>query len=175
MRTTYNFPFKLCLLLVALLGLSLSGLSCRRAGGDAFVMVLEASPKTLDPLRGTDAASERYRQLMFNQLMRKNEQFDYVGELASNVETAPDGLSVTFTLQDNVKFHDGKPLTSADVKYTFDKFLASDSPKAVPFFEGTGANKQPLVTSVEATDQRTVVFRLRRPWLELFANLIPIA
>ncbi|HEX8131782.1 MAG TPA: ABC transporter substrate-binding protein [Pyrinomonadaceae bacterium] len=172
---TYRFPFTQGLLFAALLCLLLSGISCRRAGGDAFVMVLEASPKTLDPLRGTDAASERYRQLMFNQLMRKNEQFDYVGELASNVQTAPDGLSVTFTLQDNVKFHDGKPLTSADVKYTFDKFLASDSPKAVPFFEGTGAAKQPLVTSVEAPDPRTVVFRLRRPWLELFANLIPIA
>jgi peptide/nickel transport system substrate-binding protein len=171
----YHFPFTQCLLLLALLCLSVSGLSCRRAGGDAFVMVLEASAKTLDPLRGTDAASERYRQLMFNQLMRKNEQFDYVGELASNVQTAPDGLSVTFTLLDNVKFHDGKPLTSADVKYTFDKFLASDSPKAVPFYEGTGASKQPLVTSVEAPDARTVVFRLRRPWLELFANLIPIA
>jgi peptide/nickel transport system substrate-binding protein len=183
-------------LFVALLGLlSLTVASCRRAGGDAFVMVLEASPKTLDPLRGTDAASERYRQLMFNQLMRKNEQFDYVGELASGVQTAPDGLSVTFTLQDNVKFHDGKPLTSADVKYTFDKLLASDSPKAVPFFDtptagqtagasqqnananagASGAGKKPIVASVEAPDPRTVVFRLSRPWLELFANLIPIA
>jgi len=172
---SYIFSYTHCLMFAALLCLLLSGASCRRAGGDAFVMVLEASPKTLDPLRGTDAASERYRQLMFNQLMRKNEQFDYVGELASGVEAAPDGLSVKFTLRDDVKFHDGKPLTSADVKYTFDKFLASDSPKAVPFFEGTGAGKQPLVTTVEAPDPRTAVFRLRRPWLELFANLIPIA
>jgi len=172
---THNFSRTHCLLIAVLLCLLMSGASCRRAGGNAFVMVLEASPKTLDPLRGTDAASERYRQLMFNQLMRKNEQFDYVGELASSVATAPDGLSVTFTLRDDVKFHDGKLLSSADVKYTFDKFLASDSPKAVPFFEGTGASKQPLVASVEASDPRTVVFRLRRPWLELFANLIPIA
>ncbi|HEX8457199.1 MAG TPA: ABC transporter substrate-binding protein [Pyrinomonadaceae bacterium] len=170
-----RFSLTLGLFTCALVALSLSGVSCRRAGGDRFVMVLEASPKTLDPLRGTDAASERYRQLMFNQLMRKNEQFDYVGELASNVQTAPDGLSVTFTLLDNVKFHDGKTLTSTDVKYTFDKLLASDSPKAASFYEGAGANKQPLVTGVEAPDARTVVFRLRRPWLELFANLIPIA
>ncbi|HEX8635049.1 MAG TPA: ABC transporter substrate-binding protein [Pyrinomonadaceae bacterium] len=176
-RVTYTgkSPLTHCLLFAALFCLLLSGASCRRAGGNAFVMVLEAGQKTLDPLRGTDASSERYRQLMFNQLMRKNEQFDYVGELASNVQTAPDGLSVTFTLQDNVKFHDGKPLTSADVKYTFDKFLASDSPKAVSFFEGTGANKQPFIDGVDAPDPRTVVFRLRRPWLELFANLIPIA
>lgn len=170
----HKFSFTACSLLIALC-LLLSGVSCRRAGGDAFVMVLEASQKTLDPLRGTDASSERFRQLMFNSLMRKNEQFDYVGELASNVLTSQDGLAVTFTLKDNVKFHDGKTLTSADVKYTFDKFLVSDSPKAVPFFEGTGANKKPLVASVEAPDPRTVVFRLSRQWLELSANLIPIA
>ncbi|MCA1555659.1 MAG: hypothetical protein LC747_03115, partial [Acidobacteria bacterium] len=58
--------------------LLVSGVSCRRAGGDAFVMVLESSPKSLNPLMATDASSERFRQLMFNTLMRKNEQFDYV-------------------------------------------------------------------------------------------------
>jgi peptide/nickel transport system substrate-binding protein len=171
---THKFLFTACSLLAALC-LLLSGVSCRSAGGDAFVMVLEASQKTLDPLRGTDAASERYRQLMFNSLMRKNEQFDYVGELASNVQTSPDGMSITLTLLDNVKFHNGKPLTSADVKYTFDKLLASDSPKAASFYEATGGNKKPLVASVEAPDPRTVVFRLSRQWLELFANLIPVA
>jgi peptide/nickel transport system substrate-binding protein len=172
----HSYSSDASLLLVALLCLLTFGVvACRRAGGTAFVMVLEASPKTLDPLRGTDAASERYRQLMFNSLMKKDEHFDYVGELAENVQTAPDGLSVTFTLRDGVKFHDGKPLTSADVKYTFDKFLASDSPKAVPFFDMREGKKQPLVASVEAPDPRTVVFRLSRQWLELFANLIPIA
>ncbi len=148
--------------------------SCRRAGGDAFVMVLEASPKSLNPLIGTDAASERLRQLMFNTLMRKNEQFDYIGELAENVQTAPDGLAVTFTLHDNVKFHNGQPLTSADVKYTFDKLFASDSPKAPSFFETVNGNKQPFVTAVEAPDARTVIFRLRRPWLELYASLVAV-
>ncbi|HJR07238.1 MAG TPA: ABC transporter substrate-binding protein [Pyrinomonadaceae bacterium] len=170
----HSYSSDACLLFVVLC-LLLSGISCRRAGGDAFVMVLEASPKTLDPLRGTDAASERYRQLMFNSLMKKDEHFDYVGELAENVQTAPDGLSVTFTLRDGVKFHDGKTLTSADVKYTFDKLLASDAPKATSFYDMKDGKKQPLVASVEAPDPRTVVFRLSRQWLELFANLIPIA
>ncbi|HLL72272.1 MAG TPA: ABC transporter substrate-binding protein [Pyrinomonadaceae bacterium] len=170
----HSYLSNACLLFVVL-SLLLSGVACRRAGGDAFVMVLEASPKTLDPLRGTDAASERYRQLMFNSLMKKNEQFDYVGELAENFQPAPDGLSVTFTLREGVKFHDGKPLTSADVKYTFDKLLASDSPKATSFYDMKDGQKQPLIASVEAPDARTVVFRLTRQWLELFANLIPIA
>ncbi|HEX8179740.1 MAG TPA: ABC transporter substrate-binding protein [Pyrinomonadaceae bacterium] len=136
-------------------------------------MVLEASPKTLDPMKGTDAASERFRQLIFNTLMRKDEHLDYVPELATP-QVSPDGLAVTFTLHDNVKFHDGRPLTSADVKYTFEKLMASDSPKAASFFEGTGAEKQRYITAIETPDQRTFIFRLRRPWLELYANLIPV-
>lgn len=172
-RRGHKFSFKAGLLLVALC-LLLSGVSCRRAGGDAFVMVLEARPNSLNPLMASDAASDRFRQLMFNTLMRKNEQFDYVGELAENVQTAPDGLSVTFTLHDNVKFHDGKPLTSADVKYTFDALFPSKSTKAPSFFETVGGERKPFITFIEAPDPRTVVFRLRRPWLELFANLVAI-
>ena len=69
---------------------------------------------------------------MFNTLMRKDEHLDYVPELATP-QVSPDGLSVTFTLHDNVKFHDGKPLTSADVKYTYEKLFTIDSPKAASF------------------------------------------
>lgn len=146
---------------------------CQRKS-DAFVMVLEANPKTLDPFRGTDAASERFRQLMFNSLVRKNERLEFVGDLASDIKTSDDGLLVTYTLHDNVKFHDGKVLTSADAKYTFDKFLASDSPKLPSFVEGTGTAQQKLITGVEAPDARTLIFHLRKPWLELNANLVTI-
>lgn len=163
--------------ILLLVGLSLSGCgnSGSGGGGDTFTMVLEAAPKTLDPLRGFDASSERFRQLMFNSLVKKNERFEYVGDLAADIGRAPDGLSYTIKLRDNVKFHDGRPLTSADVKYTFDNFLASDSPKAVPFFQGTGANKKPFIAGVDAPDPQTVMFRLHEPWLELLANLVPVA
>jgi peptide/nickel transport system substrate-binding protein len=167
------------LAIIPTLALALAAFAgCHRNANNAFVLVLEANPdpRALNPLRASDAASERFRQLMFNSLMKKNERFDYVPELASNVQTAPDGLSVTFTLRDNVKFHDGKPLTSADVKYTFDQLLKPDSqsPKSPSFFEGTGDARQPFITSVETPDPRTAVFRLRKPWLELFSNLVPI-
>jgi peptide/nickel transport system substrate-binding protein len=158
-------------------------------------MVLEAEQKSIHPLLGSDAASERYRQLMYNSLMKKNERLDYVPELAESAQTAPDGLSATFKLRDGVKFHSGKPLTSADVKYTFDQLLRPDSksPKSPSFFEtlpatggaGGGGNsnssaaapaatRQPFITSIETPDARTVVFHLRKPWLELYANMLPV-
>lgn len=139
-----------------------------------FVAALESNPETLDQMRGTDASSERFRQLMFNSLVRKNEKLEYVGELASNVEQAADGLSVTFTLRDGVKFHDGRPLTAQDAKYTLDTLLASDSRKALPFYEGAGASRQSVVAGVDAKDARTLVVRLKKPWLQLLPNLTPV-
>jgi peptide/nickel transport system substrate-binding protein len=163
-------------LVLALTATALVPSGCRKKR-DAFVIVLSDPISTLDPVGSPtiDAASERVRVLMFNSLVRKNETYDYVPELADKIETADDGLSVTFTLHDGVTFHDGNPLTASDVKYTFDTMFASNSGKAASFFEGSGATKQPFITSVEAKDARTVIMRLRKPWLQLMTNLVTIS
>src|SRR5215210_4940987 len=137
-----------------------------------FVVVLESNPTTLEQLRSTDASGERMRQLMFNSLVRKNENFDYVGDIASDIQTAPDGLSYTFRLRDGVKFHNGKAFTSADAKYTLDTLLASDSPKSNDFFEGTGAARKPFVKSVETPDPLTLVVRLNKPLNKFLSNFV---
>lgn len=162
-------------LLVHVLAISLFS-GCRSRGNE-FVIVLSGNISTLDPILATDvsAAGERVRVLVFNSLVRKNEKFEYVNELASEMpRTSEDGLTITFTLRDNVKFHDGRVLTSADAKYTLDTLLASNSGKAASFFETVDGAKQPYITGVEAPDARTLVLRLRRPWLQLLPNLVPI-
>ncbi|HEX8846529.1 MAG TPA: ABC transporter substrate-binding protein [Pyrinomonadaceae bacterium] len=176
------FPKRGGTALVALALLLALSTSCRNRQGAALTaggtLNIGLSDKilVLDTLTATavDTGSERIRQLLFNSLIRKNQNFEYVGELASNIETSPDGLSVTFTLRDGVTFHDGKALTSADAKYTLDTLLASSSAKAASFFEGTGQSRQPFITGIEAPDARTLVIRLRRPWIQLFVNLVPI-
>src|SRR5215475_6245526 len=93
------------LLLLALMFLSvILPTSCRHRS-DAFVIALSDNIRTIDPIGSpsVDAASERVRTLMFNSLIKKNEQFDYVGELASNFQRSDDGLTYTFTLHDGVK------------------------------------------------------------------------
>src|SRR5437762_9015361 len=91
--------------------------ACRRNRGGAFVIALGDNVRTIDPIGSpsVDAASERVRTLMFNSLVKKDEKFDYVGELASEIKRSDDGQTFTFTLHDGVKFHDGRALTSADV------------------------------------------------------------
>ncbi|HYJ47654.1 MAG TPA: ABC transporter substrate-binding protein, partial [Pyrinomonadaceae bacterium] len=143
---------------------------------ETFVIALSDKISTLDPIGSPviDAASERIRALVFNALVKKNEKFDYIPDVATDIKRSDDGLSYTFTLHDGVTFHDGRPLTSADVKYTLETVLASTSGKAASFFEGTGPSRQGLVTAIEAPDPKTVIIRLRKPWLPLLSNLVPI-
>lgn len=189
----FSVSAALVLLLAALL---LAG--CRGGGGNGsqFVTVLDANPATLDPLDGTDASSERLRQLMFNSLLKKNEKFEYVGDLATDYQISDDGKTVTFKLHDGVHFQDGRALTSADAKYTIDTLLASNKKKAAAFMETTpalgGGNKndanaapappaggnasasQPYITSTDATDPLTFVIHLRKPWTSLLGNLVSV-
>ena len=164
------------ILLVVLTLLLLLPPGCRRRS-DAFVIALGDNIRTIDPLGSpsVDAASERVRRLMFNTLVQKNEKFDYVGDLASDIKRSDDGLTYTFTLHDGVKFHDGRVLTSADVKYTLDLVFSSDFAKSASFYEGAGADKHSLIKSVEAPDARTIVVTLIKPWVGLLSNLVPVA
>ncbi len=111
--------------------------TCRKRNSDAVTVALPEKFTTFDTLTtvSSDAAAERVKNLMFNCLVKKDENFEYVGELAQEITTSPDGLTITFKLRDGVKFHNGKDLTSADVKYTFDELFKADGYKAKAFFD----------------------------------------
>jgi len=145
--------------------------------GGQLVIALSDNLKTIDPIGSpsVDAASERVRSLMFNSLVKKDEKFDYVPELASKIDRSEDGLTFTFTLRDGVMFQDGRAFTSADAKYTLDTVLANSFAKSASFFEGAGADRKGYVRSVEAPDARTLIVKLSKPWTGLLPNLVPIA
>ncbi|HEV7680740.1 MAG TPA: ABC transporter substrate-binding protein [Pyrinomonadaceae bacterium] len=166
------------LVLAMLIAVFTSCSSCRRnRSGGPFVIALGDNIRTIDPIGSpsVDAASERVRTLMFNSLVKKDEKFDYVGELASSITRSADNLSVTFILRDGVKFHDGRPFTSADAKYTLDLVFASTFAKSASFYEGTGAERKSYIKSVEAPDPHTLVVTTTKPWTGLLPNLVPVA
>ncbi len=127
--------------------------SCRRAQTEYVTIALPESFSTFDTLTSTanDSAAERVRNLVFSSLVKKNENFEYVGELASEIKTSPDGKTVTFILRDGVKFHNGKVFSSADVKYTFDKLFESKGFKSGAFFDTVPAGPTPAVASSTPT------------------------
>ena len=169
---------KLFLLLILITGLIFS-FSCRTRNSDVVTVALSDKFSSLDTLTSgaSDAASERIRNLMFNSLVKKNENFEYVGELAKDIQFSENGKVFTFVLQDNVKFHNGKALTSADVKYTFDELFKSEkSFKRGAFYETVNEQKIPLIDSIQTPDPKTVVFTLNRPEVknQVLSNLVPI-
>ena len=113
-------------------------------------------PVNLDPRIGTDGQSERIDSLIFDSLVELDAQRIPHGDLAETWEM-PDPATYVFHLRPGVKFQDGRLLTSADVKYTFDSITNGSvtTPK-----RGTLR----LVKSVEAPDAATVIFHLSEPY-----------
>lgn len=143
-----------------------------------FVIALSDNIGSIDPLgaRAVDAASERVRVLIFNSLVKKkNGESDYIGELASDIKRSSDDLTYTFSLRDGIKFHDGRPFTSADAKYTLDLVLSSNFAKSASFYELTGNQRRSYIKSVEAPDARTLVITTTEPSTGLLSSLIPIS
>jgi len=139
-------------------------LSCSsRPDPNTLVMVIESSPTNLDPRVGIDGVSERIDNLMFDDLLDRDEHLNVVPALAERWEI-PDPRTYVFHLHPGVKFHNGAALTARDVKWTFDSLLQGKirSTKAAAFR---------LVDQVEARDDLTVVFHLKEPFATLLWNL----
>ena len=152
--------------------------ACRTRSNEFVTIALPEKFSTLDTLTTTasDAAAERVRSLMFNALVRKNEKFEYVGELAKEIKPSEDGKVITFILRDGVKFHNGKEFTSADVKYTFDELFKSNGFKSGAFFDTVDEKKVKHIVSLETPDAKTVVVTLNRASLQnqLLSNFVAI-
>lgn len=83
---------------------------------------------------------------------------EVVGDLAKSWTISPDKLSYRFTLQPNVKFHDGSLLTSNDVKVSFDR-MRDPPPGVVSLRQGMLTD----VASIDTPDAQTVVFKFAKP------------
>ena len=79
-----------------------------------------------------------------------------VPSLAESAEPNETGDQWTVTLREGVRFHDGRPLTSADVRFTFERIMNPEDPKS-------GSSKLATLESVEEVDERTVRFVLGSP------------
>ncbi len=149
-------------LLCALIVLPL--LSCSAGSDpDTLVMIIESSPTNLDPRVGLDAQSERIDDLLFDDLLTRDEHLNVRPGLAERWEI-PDPRTYVFHLHHGVKFHDGRPLTSRDVKWTLDSLLEGK-------ILSTKSTAYRFVDRIDAPDDYTVVFHLKEPFATLLWNL----
>ena len=164
--------------LVLIITCLIFSVSCRTRNDEFVTIALSDKFTTLDTLTttGSEAAAERVRNLMFNSLVKKNENFEYVGELAKEINPTEEGKVITFVLQDAVKFHNGKEFTSADVKYTFAELFKSNGYKAGAFADTIDEKLVQHIVSIVTPDSKTVVFTLSRATLQtrFLSNLVAI-
>ncbi len=128
-----------------------------------LVIALPGTPVSLDPRLATDAYGEQLLQMTHAALVRLDPAGNPVPDLAAGWET-PDPLTYVFTLRAGAAFHDGRPLTSADVKDTFSWILdpSNRSPHRAMYRH---------VASIETPDARTVVFRLSEPFAPFLSTM----
>jgi len=148
----------------AIVILGLSVLSCSgEPDSSTLVMIIENNPTNLDPRIGLDAYSERIDDLIFDDLLTRDQHLSVQPGLAQSWEI-PDPRTYIFHLHPGVKFHDGRLLTSRDVKWTFDSLLQGK-------IRSTKSAAYRLVQEIAAPDDFTVVFHLKEPFATLLWNL----
>ena len=100
--------------------------------------------------------------LMFDSLLTAalDETASGYGLLASSVDVAPDGLSATFTLRPEARFHNGDPVLAADVKHSYDTLMG-------PFTSPAYKTALEDVAGVEVLGDRSVRYRFKKPNREL--------
>jgi peptide/nickel transport system substrate-binding protein len=145
-------------------GFLLFSLSCaNKPDPGALVMIIESSPTNLDPRIGVDGQSERIDSLIFDDLLARGNDLNVAPGLAERWEI-PDPLTCVFHLRHGVKFHDGRPLTAKDVKWTLDSLLEGG-------IRSTKSAAYRFVDHIEAVDEFTVVFHMKEPDASLLWNL----
>lgn len=162
----FSTPSTSCALLLSLLFLSMALSSCSRSVASepgVVNFVIESMPTNLDPRIGTDAQSERIDGLIFDSLVELDARRIPRGDLAARWEV-PNPTTYVFHLRPGVKFQDGRTLTSADVKYTFDSVIDGSV-----MTSKRGALR--LVKSIEAPDAATVIFYLSEPDAAFLADI----
>lgn len=125
---------------------------------DTLVFAMNTDVQSMDPQIQNDTTSEQVVKMLYNTLLKFEDDGTVVGDLAESWSVSEDKLTWTFNLKQGVKFHNGKELTSADVKATFDRALNA---------EAGGLRTTEIIkmfTSVEAPDPYTVTITTDAPY-----------
>lgn len=136
--------------LVALVGMWSCG-SGERTETDTLIFASSADATTLDPHNTTDSQSDQIVLMIYDGLIRFDENMNIVGDLATEWSLAEDGRTWTFHLRKGVRFHDGSPFNAESVRRNFARVLDPEqNHKRLPLFQA--------IEKVEVVDELTVRF-----------------
>ncbi len=131
-----------------------------------FTLAVQEEIDTFNPLSAWSIVSAEALMLVYDPLVRYDEAHNPVPSLATSWEISDDQLTWTFHLAEGVKWHDGEPFTSADVKFTYETFYAQGAYLYSSYLEG--------ISSIECPDDNTVVMTTEYPKTDMLFNTTPI-
>jgi microcin C transport system substrate-binding protein len=174
MRMNSAFVFSLLFLLLAGPVWAKDQLSAKTLGnpkapqGGVFYYNIKAEPASLNAISGAeDLYNSNVHEFITETLLRPNDEtYALDPSLAERYDISPDGKTFTFYLRKNVKWQDGEPFTSEDVKFSYDAIFNPDFNAA--FLRTYYDN----IEKVETPDAFTVRFTTKSKY---FNNFLQIA
>jgi len=134
--------------------------------GGSVVVAVSSDPGGLNPAVTTQGGVHLICGSIFSGLVAHDFNLNPVPDLAERWEISPDGRTYTFHLAPNAEFHDGVPLTSEDVRFTFDQLL-------LKFHSRTRTSIGDNLRRIMTPDSHTVVFEFERPYAA-FLQLVDV-
>jgi len=142
---------------------------CLAADAQTLKVAVQADPEGLDPLLHHHASGKLVVQHVAESLVGYRSDLSIAPVLAERIDVSPDGRRYRFPIRDGAKFHNGAPVTAADVAWVFQRYYLDPARKweCRSFYDGTGTTEERTagvaVEQVRAIDRRTIEFRLAKP------------
>lgn len=154
------------LLIISTLGIleliNLSFMTNIPAEGGSISEGIVGTPRFINPVLSFSDADDDMVALVYSGLMRKDIKGKLIPDLADSYRVSADELTYTFTLKNDLSFHDGKPLTTDDIIFTINqvKNPIIKSPKKTNW-DGV---------SIEKIDDKIIKFTLKQPYSSFLEN-----
>jgi ABC-type transport system substrate-binding protein len=149
---------RIALLLTVVLGSAcfVNSASVEPKPGGTITLAISKDMALMNPLVATGSTEARIRELMFESLLGLDARGNIRPNIAESWDVSKDGKVYTFKLRRGVRFHDGKEMTAADVKFAIDYTMDAKN-------GATGYDTLSVVDRVELPDPLTVKLYLKRP------------
>ncbi len=133
-------------------------------GGGTLTRSMTDEPTSLDPQGAANSGANLMLPYLFDTLVTRQSDGQYVPLLAESWQVGSDGKTVDFKLRQGVKFHDGSALDAKAVVFTFERFKAQGDKSPI-----AGNIKE--IASITALDESTVRFSFAKPTATVFSTL----
>ena len=168
-----NIRFKKLLVFTLIAVMSVVQIGCGGGGEtpaeeiNSFTIGSSAAFDTMNPLSSYMQVTYEFFMLIYDPLVKYDENYEAIPALATEWDLSEDELTWTFKLQEGVKWHDGQPFTSDDVKYTYELMMNTGLGYMYSSYL-TG------ITDIQCPDENTVVLVTDAPKANMLMNSTPI-